>query len=369
MQTHHHPLPGSSVGSARAVTSLHYGPPGARRALLQASLHADEIPPMLVVWHLRRRLAELEAAGRLRGEIVLLPACNPIGLGQQAWGRLQGRFDIASGQNFNRHYPDLAAEAAARIQPGELGDDPAANAARLRQALHAALDARPAASQLQALRHQLMRLALDADVVLDLHCDNDAVMHLYATPQHEATARQLGQCLRAPLVLLAEESGDAPFDEANSMIWPKLRSLLGSRVPLSGFAATVEFRGETEVRHDLAEQDAEGLIRFLALQGFVDGAAAPEPFDCDPRPLAGSMPIVAPHAGLLVWADTLGREVRAGDLLAELIDPVSGECSELRSPVDGLHFARELQRWAQAGQSVAKVAGRQAQRTGKLLSA
>lgn len=369
MKTFHHPLPGCGAGTHRGVTSLHFGAAGGRRALLQASLHADEIPPMLVSWHLRRRLGELEAAGRLRGEIVLLPACNPIGLAQQAWGRLQGRFDIASGQNFNRHYPELASDAAARVQAAELGDDAQANAAVLRQALHAALDARPPASELQALRWQLMKLALDADLVLDLHCDNEAVMHLYATPQHEATARQLGQCLRAPLVLLAEESGDAPFDEANSMIWPKLRSLLGSRVPLAGFAATVEFRGETDVRHELAEQDAQGLIQFLALQGFIDAVDAPPAFDCVARPLAGSMPIVAPHAGLLVWRDTLGREVRAGELLAELIEPVSGECSELRSPVDGLHFARELQRWAQAGQSVAKVAGHAAQRTGKLLSA
>lgn len=368
MRVQNHPVPGACVGSERSLLSLHYGA-GERRALLQASLHADEIPPMLVAWHLRRRLGELEAQGRLRGEIVLLPACNPIGLSQQVWGRLQGRFELASGQNFNRHYPELAAAAAARVERSQLGEDPAANARLLRQALHAALDEQPATGALQGLRQQLMRLALDADLVLDLHCDNEAVMHLYATPQHEARACQLGECLQAPLVLMAEESGDAPFDEANSMIWPKLRDLLGEQVPLAGFAATVEFRGETEVSHELAAQDAEGLIRFLGLQGFIDGTEAPAPFRCEPRPLAGSMPIVAPQAGLLVWARPVGAEVKAGELLAELVDPLSGECRELRSPVDGLFFARELQRWAQAGQSVAKVAGRNPLRRGKLLSA
>jgi len=34
-----------------------------------------------------------------------------------------------------------------------------------------------------------------------------------------------------------------------------------------------------------------------------------------------------------------------------------------------LFFARELQRWARAGQSVAKIAGQEARRSGKLLSA
>lgn len=366
MQIHHHPLSGAGVGVTRQVTRLHFGASGGRRALLQASLHADEIPPMLVAQQLRGRLTELEAQGRLRGEIVLLPACNPIGLSQQVWGRMQGRYELASGQNFNRLYADLAARAAELVS---LGDAPAENLGRLRAALHQALAEQPQRSELQQLRAHLLGLAIDADVVLDLHCDNDAVMHLYATPQHADSGAQLGRCLRAPLVLLAEESGDFPFDEACSTLWFKLRDKLGERVPLACFSATVEHRGETEVGHALAAQDAEGLLRFLGLQGFIDGMDEPESFEVAQRPLAGCMHVHAPHAGVVVFADTLGREVAAGERIADLVDPVSGESTPLCSPVDGLHFARELQRWAQAGQSVAKVAGRQALRSGKLLSA
>lgn len=40
--------------------------PAAGQVYIQASLHADELPGMLVAWHLKQRLAELEAAGRLR---------------------------------------------------------------------------------------------------------------------------------------------------------------------------------------------------------------------------------------------------------------------------------------------------------------
>ena len=39
---------------------------GARKAYIQASLHADELPGMRVAVELKRRLAELEAAGQLR---------------------------------------------------------------------------------------------------------------------------------------------------------------------------------------------------------------------------------------------------------------------------------------------------------------
>lgn len=351
---------------------MHFGQAGSRRALLQASLHADEIPAMLVAQHLRRRLTALEAAGRLRGEVVLLPACNPIGLGQQLWGRLQGRFEIGSGQNFNRHYPALAAEAARlALAAGGLGDDPAINGGLLRRVLHQALDAHPPPTELDALRHTLMRLALDAELVLDLHCDNEAVLHFYANPHYAEQATQLARCLQAPLGLMATESGDHPFDEAVSSIWPALRAQLGDRYPLPawGFAATVEHRGESDVSHALAARDAEGLLRFLAGQGFIDDTEPPPVFDARLLPLAGCMPVLAPHAGVLVWSLPVGSEVSAGQRLAELIDPVSGESTDLCSPVDGLHFARELQRWAQAGQTVAKVAGSVALRSGKLLSA
>jgi predicted deacylase len=75
------------------------------QGLPSASLHADELPGMLVIQHLRQHLQQAEAAGQLRGQVVLVPMANPIGL-DQTWLQLQmGRFEMASGQNFNRHYP------------------------------------------------------------------------------------------------------------------------------------------------------------------------------------------------------------------------------------------------------------------------
>lgn len=37
---------------------------------------------MLVAWHLKQRLLELEQQGRLRQEIALVPVANPVGLEQ-----------------------------------------------------------------------------------------------------------------------------------------------------------------------------------------------------------------------------------------------------------------------------------------------
>jgi predicted deacylase len=67
MQTQTHPLIAPTLGTARNLMSFHYGPGGGQKIYIQSSLHADELPGMLVSWALRRKLAALEAAGKLRG--------------------------------------------------------------------------------------------------------------------------------------------------------------------------------------------------------------------------------------------------------------------------------------------------------------
>ena len=57
-------------------------------------------------------------------------------------------------------------------------------------------------TELKSMRKTLLTLAHDADIVLDLHCDGEAAMHLYAlTPQAEQAA-QLGALLQAQALLL-----------------------------------------------------------------------------------------------------------------------------------------------------------------------
>src|ERR1700750_2673347 len=129
MRTVHHALTPASPGARLELLSLHFGHEGADpKATLQAALHADEIPGLLVAHHLRERLRALEAAGRIAGEVVLVPVANPIGLGQRVLQQPLGRFELASGENFNRHYADLFDTVAARVE-GRLGPDAATNVA------------------------------------------------------------------------------------------------------------------------------------------------------------------------------------------------------------------------------------------------
>ena len=103
---------------------------------------------------------------------------------------------------------------------GRLGPDAAANVAAIRAAMarRARRDAEPQ-GEIAALRHALLGLAHDADLVLDLHADNQAVLHLYLGTPLWPDAADLAAELGARAVLLAEVSGGNPFDEACSGPW------------------------------------------------------------------------------------------------------------------------------------------------------
>jgi predicted deacylase len=374
MQIQRHPLLSTYVGTHREIVSFHYGDVKAgKKTYIQASLHADELPGMLVAHHLRRRFAALEAAGKITGEIVVVPVANPIGLSQTTLHTQIGRFDMATGENFNRHYPSMYPDIVARVE-SKLTTDSESNARVVREAMQAELDTLDPQTELESMRRVLMRLASDAEVALDLHCDSDAVLHLYTGtplwPQCEPLARYLG----AYATLLATESGDNPFDEACSQTWWQLADHFKDRfpIPMACLSVTVELRSQTDVSHALAMQDAENIIAFLIHRGTIAGDGVPPPLPplkYPATPLAGAETIRSPVSGVVTFLKKPGDWIQAGDAVAEVINPLTAEVCALVSHTDGVMYARENRYFASANMQLAKVAGATAFRTGKLLGA
>lgn len=363
-------LPTSTPGTRRTLTVQRFGTRGARPlAYVQASLHADEVPAMLVADKLRRILTGLEAEGRLAGEVVLVPVANPIGLSQSVMGDHIGRFDLADGRNFNRDYPNLTEAAAERLE-GRLTGDADTNAAMLRAALAEALAACTPLTVAEHMKHALLGLALQADYVLDLHCDSEAVMHLYTlTPSAEVFA-PLQRLLGAQAVFLAEVSGGNPFDEAASRPWNELaRRWPEKPIPMGCHSVTVELRGQSDVDHGMAEADAQAIAGFLAHAGVLRGEkpALPAPL-CRPTALESSEPLTAPAGGVLVFHRKPGDRLEEGDLVADVVDPVDGTVTPVRTGSAGLLYARIATRFVQPGKRIGKVAGTTLRRTGPLLS-
>lgn len=354
-------LPPPVPGTRRELLVRSFGAEGARpKAYLQAALHADELPGVLVLHHLTELLGIAERAGRIRGEIVLVPVANPIGLAQSVMQGHLGRYDLALMTNFNRGWPDLA-EAAGDALEGRLGADAEVNTELVRAALLATASDLPAVGENAFLRRTLAGLAVDADLALDLHCDAEAAMHLYLGDPLWPDAQDLAAEIGAEAVLLAETSGGNPFDEMLSAPWWQLARRFPAHPILQGcLSGTLEYRGLRDVEDAISADDAEALLRFLMRRGVVDGDPGPlPPLRCEATPLAGTAMVEAPISGLALYDATPGERVNAGQRLARIVDPLAeaAPAVEVVSPVAGVMFARPLRGLIRAGEVIAKVAG------------
>lgn len=378
MQRLEHPLLSPSLGAQKTLVSLHYGDPAARpKVYLQASLHAEELPGMLVAHHLRQALDEADRQGQIQGCVVLVPAANPIGLAQRLDHKAMGRFEFDTSQNFNRHYPDLA-DAVFDAVRDRLGPDAQANVALVRAEVTRWLNDWRPTTELESLRRELLRLSHDADVVIDLHCDWEAVLHLYTEEACWPPLEPLARLVGARAVLLARDSGGGPFDECLSGLWWQLAERLRDAgiahpLPQGCASTTLELRGETDVSHTLAQADTQALMAYLCHLGIVAAPrpALPEPL-CRPTPLSGSETLHTPVPGVVVYRARPGDVLAAGDPVADVIDPTTPGQARVHTVcagVPGVLYATVAQRYAVAGGELGKIAGAVPFRTGPLLGA
>jgi predicted deacylase len=372
MQVHKHAITTDDSNASFQLTSFHFGTPGqGKKVYIQAALHADEVPGMLVSQFLKEELGKLEQAGKVSGEIILVPAANPIGLSQAIHGAPFGRFDLSTGVNFNRAYKHVAEDLKTSLE-GKLGSDPASNVTLVRAHARDSVQQWEPKTNTDALKKTLLQLAIDADYVLDLHCDNEAVIHIYTGTPLLDKIKPLAAILGAHAVLVSLEAGGEPFDEACSSLWWDLAHHFGPAYPIppSCVSTTIELRGEMDVSYEHARKDAAGILQYLAHQGVLNIEVGPLPAPlCQATPLEGVEPITAPHAGVLVFLKKLGDRIEAGETVADLIDPVSGRTSHLQAQTSGVFFASTAHRHLLRGMAVGKIASPVAYRSGSLLSA
>jgi predicted deacylase len=288
---------------------------------IQAALHAQEMPGMVAIDRLIPRLEAAEKDARLAGNVTLVPHANPVGLAQAVFGETLGRFDLNGRVNFNRSFPS----------------DPADR-----------LTGKPAAERLKAV---LLELAVGADVVLDLHCDDEGPVYLYVLERQLDEGRRLARAIQAAVILT--DAGDDPisFDLAVSARWAAEGRTIDAR-----FAATIELRGMMDVSPALADRDADGLYRYLVDIGAVDDklpAVNPD------EPVTGDVDaaqfIATPVPGALLYDVGIGDWVTEGQRLAVVLSDAGTTRHEIRAPFEGLVMTRRDRRLARRGEEIIKV--------------
>ena len=342
-------LPSMTPGTARSIAWLRFGRAGARpKVYIQAAIHANELPGAMALHHLMPVLAAADRAGRIRGEVIVVPTVNPIGQSQLVGNNHLGRYDLLSRDNFNRNWLDLSDAVAERVGP-KLGRNAAANVGLIRGAALAALSAMKPINELQTLRVEVLKLSIDADVVLDLHCDMDAVLHLFtAAPDLNGSAEVLAADLGVAATLYNEPFAEAlTFSGVNGALWPRLAALFpGAAIPQACFSSTVELRSQHQVSDALGASDAANLYRYLVRRRVIAGRAGPLPrLKSAPTPIAGMDVGYCPVRGFIVYRLAAGAKLKRGDVVCEIVDPANPRGPKarkaMRARTDGVLFSRK----------------------------
>jgi uncharacterized protein len=309
--------------------------PDAPSTYIQAALHADELPGVVAVHRLMPLLAEAESKGEILGDIVIVAKANPIGAAQWIYGEHQGRFELGSRVNFNRDYPLLPLAERAKLVE-DIATYPA----------------------VEQLKRHLLSMALAADLVLDLHCDDESLLYAYFDAEFWPAAADLAASFGLAAVLLSDGNSTA-FEEAVTYAWR--HADLGDRKAWHERrnSLTMEFRGQRDVTPDLARADAEGILSFLRRRGAVAGAPARiEPFTGPVAGLDYVQMVNAPAAGAILFEKDIGDSVKAGDHLATIVSrpgEVEGD-HIVTAPEDGVVVTRVSRRFARRNDNLMKLA-------------
>jgi Predicted deacylase len=361
-QQHSLVLAGDAPGQSTTLYWYTAGPTEAETKVhLQAALHADEQPGTMALHHLLPMLRDADAEGKLKARFVIFPSVNPLGLATRVLRRHIGRYDLETGVNFNRRWPDLYPQVAERVV-GKLTADPKANVAVIRAAVGEWLNEQRPATAAQRLRLHILKSAFDADIVLDLHCDDESLKHIFTSPDLMPGLQDLADRMQVAATLTAEDSGGGSFDEVLPSLYRKAqRANPGFPIPIAAETATLEYRGQADVTDAIGRQDAQGLFDFFAGRGLVDAAPAPAKAAPGPTPFEATEVLRADRPGLLAYRVGLGDRVKKGDVVAEIIAMDGPDAFLARTPLvagtDGFILSRATAKYAVTGSSVAKVVG------------
>lgn len=307
----------------------------APRVYLQAALHAEELPGVAALHFLVPMLEAAEKRGDILGEIVVVPRANPIGASQYVNGNMEGRFELAGRTNFNRDYPQIALEERDTL-----------------------LDGIDSLSAVEQLKRHLLHMAISADLMLDLHCDDESQLYSYLHEAYWPTAMDLAESMGLEAVLLSDGKSSA-FEDSVTHAWQ--HGPLGGRGHWAEgrISLTMEFRGLADVDPVLGRMDAEGLYAFLQRRGAIAGEAIRrEEFSGPVAGLDYVQMVDAPASGMVLFEREYGEVVEKGDQLATIVTTPGHAEGDVRvlAPTAGTIVTRVSKRFVRRTDNLMKVA-------------
>lgn len=317
------------------------------KVYIQSSIHGAEVQGNVVIYHLIQALQ----SAPLKGEVILIPNCNPVGSNLKSGEYTLGRFDPVNGQNWNRAYHFDQASLDQFIQQVDENADIKLLKARFREHVKQGIDevlAREWGVGLaQQLNLKLQRFAFDADIVLDLHNGPVSTRHIYV-PEY---ARESARFFNIPHVILIPNLFAGALDEATFCPWWTLQQQLTDKYPQRDWqfgveAFTVEMGSQEVIDFQAGQQDAQSILSYLSAKGcFAEPLYIPQNMQRHTVYLKDYKILFSQVGGIVEYLAKPGQRVKRGEVMARVlnIDELEDKraVSEIKAPCDLipiLHF-------------------------------
>ncbi len=286
---------------------------------IQANIHGAEVQGNAVIYQLLEQFKQLDCYG----DITLVPLANPIGSNQKSGEFTLGRFDPITGANWNRgyHFNDALPAQFAQANPDMAISEIVSQfrALIIDDLEQQKIDAPYGVTTGQFLCAKLQRMALEADIVLDLHTGPISSRHLYC-PEY---AKDSAVLFDIPHVLFIPQDFDGALDEACFCPWWQLQQAYqqqGRSIEVAVAAFTLELGSQEWLCLEEAKRDSESILSYLSHRGVVKpGLFTPKKmtrYGCD---LKDYRTFYAPKSGLVEYLAPLGGQVKQGEPLVRML--------------------------------------------------
>ena len=338
------------------------------KVYLQANLHGCEIVGNQVIHQLIEFLRTLDPR-QIKGEIWLVPVCNPLATNQRSHFFSTGRFNSYDGKDWNRIFWDYEKEAEnlERLAQSYLKLDPKKIAIKYLQEIQQALVKKKEQLQTQKsapynkhYRYQLQSLCLDANYVIDIHSSsNQGIDYIYCFKTREDSAKYF---LLDRGILMTQYDGDA-FDEAFMKPWLALeRKLerLGRKIKLDRESWTLELGSGMDINAKSVEKGVKGIKNYLVAKGIINL----ENYNLTTTEIKlvtknNIAQYYAPIGGMIRNRVSLNTQVKAGELIYQILS--FNKKRELPAVIDihamknGLVFDRATNQAVNQGEYVLSI--------------
>ena len=198
--------------------------------------------------------------------------------------------------------------------------------------------------EISALRKLLLSHSIDAHYVLDLHCDDVALPHVFYGVHKQTTGKALAKAMGFSICLEEDVTGTVAFDGTHTQ---------------PCFAATLELRGNADVSPEPAEQDCLGILDFLTHEKLIHRKTKPkQPVALNQLGVDQVRMVKATMSGIVTYRAKLGTSLTANEAFADLIllDSSTAKSIPILVPCDDYLFSATGHYFITKGETIAMLA-------------